>query len=95
MTIIIRSSDQYGNQCVMSICILHFFHLMVFGLWCLTSLSVIFQLNRGGQFYWWKKSEYPEKTTDVSQLTDEVYHIMLNRVYLAMNEVRTRNLSGE
>ena len=53
--------------------------------WCLTTLSTIFQLFRGGKFYWWKKPEDQEKTIDLPQVTDKLSHTV---VHLALIEIR-------
>jgi hypothetical protein len=62
-----------------------------FGVWCLTPLSTIFQLYRGGQFYWWRK---PEETTDLISCL-HVLLLIYQQVYLKINmNIRVQNDRG-
>ena len=86
-----------------SLCSLFFFDIRIMisrygifklflGLWCLSPLSIIFQLYRGGQLYWWRKPEYPGETTYLQHVTD-THNIA--RIHLAMNGILTHNICGD
>ena len=53
--------------------------------------NISVQLYRGCQFYWWRKPECPEKTTDMSQVTEKLYHILVYR----LSGIRNHNISDD
>ena len=54
------------------------------GFWCIMPLSTIFQLYRGGLFYWWRKADYPEVVTMLKIIK---YTMYLSKVYWMKFEV--------
>ena len=53
-------------------------------LWCLTPLSTIFQIYLGSVILV-EDSAVPRETTDLSQVTEKLYHIILYREHFAMS----------
>jgi len=51
----------------------------------------IFQLYRGGQFYWSRKPVYPKKTTNLQQVTDKL--VVSSTPHL--RGIQTHNFSGD
>jgi hypothetical protein len=47
----------------------------------MVSNATLSNIYCSGQFYWERKPQYLEKTNDLSPVNDELYYIMLYRVY--------------
>jgi hypothetical protein len=62
-----------------------------FRLGYLAPVSTIFQLYRGVQFYWWRKPEYPEITTDMINFITQCCIEYTS----PFGGLRTHNVSGD
>ena len=66
------------------------------GLWFLTPISTICQLYPGGQFYWWRKPQNQEKTTDLPQVANKLLsHNVVSSTPRRERALQTHNFSGE
>jgi hypothetical protein len=60
--------------------------------WCLAPFNATYIV--AVSFYWRRKPEDPDKTTDLSQITDKFYHIMLYTSPWSRFELRTSVVIG-
>jgi CTP:phosphocholine cytidylyltransferase-like protein len=51
------------------------------------------KLYRGDQFYWWSKPKVPEKTTDLSQVTDKPDRD-LSALQMAKKDIKFMNINS-
>jgi hypothetical protein len=65
------------------------------GLECLMPLSTICQLYHGGWFYSWRKLEYPEKTTDLLQVTDKLLSHNVVSSTPCLSGIQTHNVNRD
>ena len=63
-------------------------------LWCLTSLSTLFEPYFGVSFIGGGNWSARRKTKDLLQLTDKLNYLTLCRAHLAIIGIRTHNMSG-
>jgi len=81
---------KFGRQQIKS----NYNKLMGEGLWCLIPLSTKFQLYLG-QFYWWRKQEYLEKTTELLQVTDKLASHKVVSSTPRLSGILAHNVSGD
>ena len=76
--LILKAREEFRQNPPPNIQVFSFLIDWLVGLCCLMPLSTIFQLYRVGQFYWCRKPQYPEKTDDLSQVTDKLLSLRQN-----------------
>ena len=64
-------------------------------LWWLMPLTTIYSVISWQSVLLVEETGVPGETTDMSEVTDKLYHIMLYRIHLAMSRIQTHNVNGD